>query len=145
MDNPQSTSQARVKRIRWFARIFGLLVILLLCIVFVPEFAGRLGLAPPPPGGLPSLSTADAIQFYSMAIILIGLVVGWKWELAGGVITLLPGIIDGFLNPRSVIFVSVIVAPGILFLVCWWWTRSFRMEEKAAERTDSTTPTSTNA
>ena len=145
MDNLKSLFDSRIRTIRWIARIYSVLVILLFGIFFIIELTGRIGLTSPPAGGLPPLSTADAIQFYSMGVMLIGLGMAWRWEMVGGSITLIPAIIDGVINPRAFIVVILIVAPAIVFLLCWWWTRSFRLTENRMAETNSTAPPPTNA
>ncbi len=140
-----SSSQSRVKVVRLVARVLSIVIILLFGIVFIPEFTGRIGLTAPPPGGLPPLSMVDAIQFYSMFVILIGLGIAWKWELVGSLITIIPMVIDGILNPRALMVVLVIAAPAILFLLCWWWSRSSRSAEARVSETDSTAPPPSDA
>ena len=144
MDNSQS-SHTRVKVVRWIGRVLSALIIVVFGFVWMSEVTGRLGWTSPPPGGLHPLSAVDAIQFYSMAVILIGLGIAWKYELAGSLITLIPIIVDGMLNPRALIVILFTAAPAILFLLCWWWNRSLRSTEKSIARTNSTAPPPTNA
>ncbi len=140
-----SAPHSPVKVIRIVARALSALIILFFGFVFVGELASRIGLTPAPSGGLPPLSTVDAIQFYSMAVMFIGLGLAWKWELAGSLITLLPAIMDGILNPRALMVVLLIAAPAILFLVCWWRSPSPKVAENSVAKTDSTTSPPTNA
>ena len=144
MDNSQS-SRTRVKVVRWIGRVLSAIIFVIFGFVWISEVTGRIGLTSPPPGGLPPLSVADTIQFYSMGVMLIGLGIAWKWELAGGLITLIPAIIDAIINPRAFTVVLLIATPAILFLLCWWWSRSFKPMAESLARTDSTTSPPTNA
>jgi hypothetical protein len=125
---PSSPSKPHypVKGIRVVARVLSVLIILFWGFLFIREFTARIGLLPPPPGGLSPLSTTDALQFYSIPIILIGLGLAWKWEVVGSVIALPLAVLVVVLTPTALIPISVIAITAILFLICGWRSRLFR-------------------
>src|ERR1039457_2149074 len=63
---------------RWTARILGTLMFLL----FLAFFFGE---GPP---HLSSLTSTERLQFLCIASLFLGLVIAWKWEGLGGLITL---------------------------------------------------------
>ena len=95
---------------RWTARILGALLALFIIVLAIGE-------------GMPNPLTqplAVEIGFIALAFILIGLVVGWRWEFSGGVISLagwglflMSVIKPGHLNW----FVLLLAVPGILYLL----------------------------
>ena len=63
---------------RWAARIIGALLVILIVVIGIGE-------------GMPNPFTqppAVQIGFLALAMIMIGILAGWRWELAGGVISL---------------------------------------------------------
>jgi hypothetical protein len=66
-------------------------------------------------------------------LMLIGLGIAWKWELVGALISLV-GFIGAMIlnpdmrtNPMMYLFYAV---PAILFLLCWWRSKSLRPQNK---------------
>src|ERR1017187_7905581 len=62
---------------RWTARIVGTLMFLLFLAFFLGE-------GPP---HLSSLTSTERLQFLCIAALFLGLVIAWKWEGLGGLIT----------------------------------------------------------
>ena len=95
---------------RWTARILGGLLVTLLIIIAFGE-------------GMPNLLTQPLvvqIGFLALACIVVGLLAGWRWELAGGILStagwcLFVGSVIGL--RRLSVFVSLLVLPGILYLI----------------------------
>jgi hypothetical protein len=101
---------------RWIARIIGTLQVISIVIIAVGE-------------GMPNpLSQTLEVQigFLALALIMIGILVAWRWELAGGIISLagwclFVGSVIGI--KRLNVFVSLLALPGILYLISAWLRR----------------------
>jgi len=102
---------------RWTARILGAFLVVGCVWIAIGE-------------GLPNpLSQPLLIQvmFLAFALLLIGIVVAWRWELAGSV-TSLAGwcvfVIGSAFSPRGLAVMTVILAvPGLLYLASVWLRR----------------------
>ena len=134
-----------VKGIRAVARVLSVFIVLFWGFLFISEFTGRIGLTSPASGGFSPLSTIDALQFYSIPIILIGLCLAWKWELVGGFIAFPLAFFIVVLNPSALIPMSVIATTAVLFLICGWWSRFMRATQSSVALPDSTSAPPTNA
>lgn len=141
MDGSQSSSHSRVKVVRWIARVLSGVLILTFSFFFLAEEVFRDSPRKEP------LSVNAIEQLVLMAVVLISYGFAWKKELLGGSIALLGFIGIGIINPRvlSVPIMYLVPLTAVLFLLCWWWSRSFRLTEKSASKTDSTTSPPTNA
>ncbi len=144
MTTPYSPTRP-VKGLRIVARVLSVFIISFWGFLFFSEFAGRIGLTSSPSGGFTPLSTIDAMQFYSIPLILIGFCLSWKWELAGSLVTLPLAIFIIILNQGALIPMSVIATTSILFLICWWWNRSIQVMQNSVPLTDLTSPPSKDA
>jgi hypothetical protein len=63
---------------RWMARIVGVLLIILIVCMAIGE-------------GMPNPFAQPAkvqVGFLALAMIIIGILAGWRWELAGGILSL---------------------------------------------------------
>ena len=100
----------------WTARVAGALLVIFAVVIAVGE-------------GMPNPFTqplAIQIGFLALAMILIGILAGWRWELAGGVLSLAGwclffGSVVGV--KRLNVFVSLLALPGILYLISAWLSR----------------------
>jgi len=110
----------RVARI-WSLVIIGIALVVIIAHAVVPE-AG--GVEYPPSENLLPLA---------MCLSVAGLGVAWRWEGLGGAINVgffvasvgLYWLLRGRFFPlRGVAILSLAIVPGVLFLVCWWRTRS---------------------
>jgi len=98
---------------RWIARVAGALLVMLVVVIAIGE-------------GMPNPFTqppAVPIGFLALAMILIGILAGWRWELAGGVLSLAGwclfiGSVVGLKHLNG--FVLLLALPGILHLVGAW-------------------------
>jgi hypothetical protein len=77
-----------------------------------------------------------------MCLSVAGLGVAWRWEGWGGAINVgfflanlgLYRVLRGkFLPLRAVAIFSLVLIPGMLFLVCWWRTRSSETIDQGAQ------------
>jgi len=101
---------------RWAARIIGTLLVIAVVVIAIGE-------------GMPNPFTQPPvvqIGFLALAMILIGILAGWRWELAGGILSLAGwclffGSVIGI--KRLNVFVSLLALPGILYLISAWLRR----------------------
>ncbi len=117
MKNSSSGSRSAVKVVRWVARVLGALLVLLFLFFFMAEevFSPR----------SEPFSTLINVQLVLVVIQIIGLVVAWKWELAGGLMTLAAAVPLGIINLRTLTTLwGLVPFVAILFLLCWWFSRA---------------------
>ena len=95
---------------RWLARIIGSLLVVFVVILAMGE-------------GMPNPFTQPAmvqVGFLALALIMTGILAGWRWELAGGVISLagwclFVGSVTNF--PRGLNwFIWILAMPGFLYV-----------------------------
>lgn len=99
--------------IRWVAR--GLSVVLVLFFAFMVS-AHFLGGQEAPPGTATTLA---------IGVILLGLIVAWKWEALGGIVVLCGYAFSALLAPpvlRAWPYAVCLLA-GVLFLISWFMRR----------------------
>ena len=115
-------NQKKIKNIiLWIARILGTLVVAFVLFFLLADiFGGK-----EPDGNGLSLKDAITFVFFPFSTI-IGLTLAWKWEGLGGLITIL-GLV-GLLIIRpdlasSLLLMSIIVVPGLLFLIYWYMSK----------------------
>ena len=104
--------------IKWIARIWSILSLAFLLLFFGASIISSIGTA--------TFAFKDVFQFVFFPIgLTIGLIIAWKWEGLGGIITI--GSIIGFHlqmlikhgKPDFVLFIDLLAAPGILFILYW--------------------------
>ena len=95
---------------RWTARILGTLLVLMCVIIAIGE-------------GMPNPFTQPTwsqIIFLALALIMIGILIGWRWELAGGIMSLAGfclGIVPLNNSPRGLTwFYFALALPGVLYV-----------------------------
>ena len=122
----QPRREKAINALCWTARIWGLLILVITVLVLVSHII----FPDTEPGTYPP---AENLIPVSIFISVLGLAIAWKWKLAGALINLgffslnllIYWLIQGKFLPLPVILVlSPIYIPGILFLVCWFLTRS---------------------
>jgi len=112
----------RIKTIRWLARILGVLVVIFWILKILD----------PQSGDLQQVAPVDAFLLSLTGLALAGLLLAWRWELAGGIFTLVMRLIreiawvilKGNWMIGFLILWVMIATPAILFLAAW------RMERK---------------
>jgi hypothetical protein len=95
---------------RWSARIVGTLLVVLVLVIAIGE-------------GMPNPFTqplAVQIGFLALALIVTGIVAGWRWEFSGGILStagwcLFVGSVVGV--KRLNLFIALLALPGILYLL----------------------------
>ena len=112
----------RIKTIRWLARILGVLVVIFWILKILD----------PQSGDLQQVAPVDAFLLSLTGLALAGLLLAWRWELAGWIFTLVMlfileiawVILKGNWMIGFLILWMMIATPAILFVAAW------RMERK---------------
>jgi hypothetical protein len=55
-------------------------------------------------------------------LLLAGLVIGFKWERAGGVLVIVASVL--FFSDKAPVFIPISILPGVLYLYCWYRSRA---------------------
>jgi hypothetical protein len=106
-----------VKITRWIARLWSILVfVVALLIIFTPD-----------PYATEPVPVADWFLLSLWGVAILGLLVAWRWELVGGIITIATlfirelawVILKGDWMVNFLIVWLFFVPPAILFLVAW--------------------------
>jgi hypothetical protein len=101
---------------RWTARILGTLLVLGCVFIAIGE-----GMPNPLTVALPM-----QVMFLAFALILIGILVAWRWEFAGGVASLAGWcafMIGSAMSPRGWAVMTVVLAVPALFYLASAWLR----------------------
>jgi len=113
-----------IQIIRWIARISAAIAAGLILLLFVGEVIAD-GIGP-----LSRLSPREALMMVAFFAVWLGLILGWRWELLGGSLTVM-GLIAFYLLdflfsgtfPRGPYFL-LLASPSILFLYAGWREKS---------------------
>ena len=93
---------------RWTARVIGTLLVLLIVMIGIGE-------------GMPNPFTqppAVQVGFLALALLMIGILAGWRWELTGGVISLAGWCLFlASVKCRLSCFVWALALPGVLYVI----------------------------
>ena len=111
-------SDALLTVIRWVARIIAMLLALVVLIFVTGEGVN-----------VSAMGTGDIVTGIVFVMMWLGLLVAWRWEGMGGLLTtggtvlfiLVDFIFTGHVLRFWMFFAFLI--PGLLFLYCWWLTR----------------------
>ncbi len=109
--------------VRWIARVTSGFAALLILLIFIGEGLTE-GFEP-----LLHMSVRETLMMVAFVAVWLGLLLGWKWELYGGLLTacgiaafyLVDYLFSGTL-PR-VPFLLILASPSLLFLYCGFQTR----------------------
>ncbi len=107
----KSSGNKVVKAMRWTARIIALLMVLITLLFMVGEAMS---------GNHTQGNQTAPMMIVMGAMMLGGLVIAWKWELWGSLISLIGFVGVGVLNPNAFTKpgMYIFAIPSILFLVC---------------------------
>ncbi len=113
--------------IKWIARIWSILSLAFLLLFFGASIFSS--------GGADTFAFKDVFQFVFFPIgLTIGLIIAWKREGLGGIIAI-ASIIGFHLQmlithgkPDFVLFIELLAAPGILFILYWILSRKLVTE-----------------
>jgi hypothetical protein len=116
MDTPKKKDQPAVTVLRWIARIWSLLVIVVLLLMIV-------GIA----FDFSRITPAEWLGLLFFPIgLLVGMVLAW-WKEGLGAVIILVGLLGFFvfgdLNPDAYLPSLLFAGPGFLFLACWLLSR----------------------
>ena len=102
------------KELWWIVRILSGLIIAFSIYMFLGQTFGGKPRAEP-------MDVSSIIGLFFGGLGLIGLGLAWKWELAGGIISLVAFIVIGAMEPTLFITPLVYIYPGtaVLFIVLW--------------------------
>lgn len=118
--------------IRWTARVASGLAAAVILLFFVGEGLDE-GISP-----LLQMSVRESTMMVAFAMVWLGLVLGWRWELFGGSLTL-GGLAAFYLLdyafsgtfPRGPYF-FLLASPSLLFLACGLWVRRTRAGQRGS-------------
>ena len=117
---------------RWIARIVSAFAIVVIVIIAIGE-------------GMPNPLTQSAIAqvgFIGLALIVVGFLAGWRWELTGGILSLV-GICLIYeptrMNGKITWFFAVMAVPGVLYIT------SHLLRSYASRRSKTQPPAGSNA
>lgn len=129
---PQS-GDSSTTLMRWIARILGLLASALFVWFLICAGVGLCKtLSWSSPRGIPLLIV--------MAIAAVGVLIAWRWEMIGGTIAIISALFLGVLvyfgSGQTVFTTALLVGlpffiAGILFLVCFWRTKTATVLNRA--------------
>jgi hypothetical protein len=113
-----------IKILRWIARIWGVIIALVVVMIAVTPDPYAVG----PPSGI------EIFYLSLYAVSALGLLVAWKWELIGALISIVAmltqaisgSIREGFAFMKIVSVELVFFIPAVLFIVCWTLSRRKR-------------------
>lgn len=113
--------------LRWSARVTGLLLVAMVLLFAIGE-------------GVPNISRQPVpvqLGFFAMGLMLVGFLVGWRWEGVGGGLAL-----AGFATFLAVELatngrppggaIPWFVVPGLLYLFSYGWHRALRAKSTTA-------------
>jgi len=128
--NRKRDGSKTVRVVRWIARVSSGLAATLILLIFIGEGLTE-GFEP-----LLHLSVRETVMMVAFVAVWLGLLLGWKWELYGGLLTacgtaafyLLDYLFSGTF-PR-VPFFLIFASPSLLFLYCGLQTRKKPIAKK---------------
>ena len=96
---------------RWIARIVSTLLIATIAAIAIGE-------------GMPNpftraMSPIELLGFAGLSLVVLGFLMGWRWELAGGILSIVgvcmlfgPTVVNG----RMTWFILAMLVPGVLYM-----------------------------
>ncbi len=120
-----------IKVLRWIAKIWGIIIVFVIIMIAVTH----------DPYATESLKGIEAFYLGLYAFSALGLLIAWKWELIGALISIVGmltqaisiSIEKGFaFYIKGIVLVELVfIIPAILFIVCWKF--SSRKREQAQQ------------
>ena len=119
-----------IKGVRWFARILGSLILLLVLFIAIGEGF----FMEPPPGSSGKLKQSDIPLMTGIIVMLVGIVVAWFREGIGGLLMIggfIPFLVDELKSEKGFNAWFLVIFPiiGLLHLFCWWQSRRPKSKE----------------
>lgn len=104
-----------VTPVRWTARVLSGLIVLFFGFFLIAHLVGDQGRP---------MVWNDYVILITRVLALVGLLVAWKWELAGAAVTLIAIAICATVNWRVLVPGTLIPITAVLFLISWRISRS---------------------
>ena len=123
---------------RWTARVLSLLLIAFIVFIAIEE-------GMPNPFTHPPRMNLATLGGIALGLTVIGLLAGWRWELAGGILSLVGVCLlvePTRVNGRVTWFFAVLAAPGVLYIASRLLRRNGSKHPKAPASTPGPTPLS---
>lgn len=120
-----SSIPARIKILRWTARIWGTFIVFFMSSIFIGEAISK--------GLFYSVDPKHYVMFILIGIAQLGILLAWKWEGLGGLLGIIGVLISDLLhifwiqNPKliaSLIGSLMWFIPSVIFVYCWYRTRN---------------------
>ena len=131
--NVTMTTKLFATILRWTARILGTVLVGLTLLIAIGE-------------GMPNPFTQPfviGIGFLALALVLLGILLAWRWEFLGGIMSLV-GWVLFFLaervSLRQSVFIALLGIPSLLFLGSWFLRCHYAKHNSADEGAQSPTP-----
>ena len=107
--------------VRWSARILSGLIVLFFGFFLVAHLVGDQGRPSRP------LVSSDYVILGTLVVSLVGLLLAWKWELAGAAVALIAILVCAVVNWRVLVFPGALIPlASVLYIVAWWLSRASR-------------------
>ena len=110
--------------IRWVARIGGVGYLAIFLLFLIGEGLTSSGNTQP-------MGFRELVGFVFVFVYFAGLISAWKWEGLGGLIALIGAIGWSVVLQAYSSLTLIIVAPALLFLICWFLSRGQRGTSEA--------------
>lgn len=136
MENENHGKGRRFGWVRWTARIWGTLIVIIVAFILIGSISSRIS-GETDPYAVGETAPIENIPPLFIALSAVGLALAWRWEGIGGAIAVffqlaaLPVLLiywpikEDFLRYLAAPYgVSLMTAiPGILYLIYWWKTK----------------------
>jgi hypothetical protein len=109
---PRRTDHRLLTIMRRIARALALVLFAFWGLFFI-EHTSEWFLRPAPQMPPPKVWLAHGLHF----LILAGLLIGFRWELAGGLLVIVASVL--FFADKAPLFILPTIVPAILYLYCW--------------------------
>jgi len=119
---PVRKANRSTRIIRWIARISGSVYVLFLVMMFIGETLDS-------SGPLLPLPAKHVIGLLLMLVLIVGLVLAWRWELAGGLISVFSMLAFMLVMGEMAFGMLVLAIPGVLFILTYFLAKA----EKGAD------------
>jgi hypothetical protein len=146
MSNVDDTGDRATKRIRWIARIWGTLILVIILMILIGYAWNWVTGGTSDPHAAEDVPPIENLPPLFALLSALGLGIAWRWEGLGGAIAVvfnlagLPVLLmhwpiaEGFpfylVAPYGVWM--MIAIPGVLFLMCWWRSKRRVISEHSA-------------
>jgi len=133
MESSDQNKPQALKILRLSARIISILLIPF-CVFGALVWAFMLN----PKVGSNYAPLKDYLIVFSIGIYIIGLLIGFKWELWGALISLLWFVavliyLIYFNSGITIFYLSILLVPCILYMLSWYLHREFRINQQNKE------------